>query len=163
MLLHSSGAAKRIKRETSVPEDTVISGEGKKFEWSMWTCMMPLSFLHQGSLKCTSLLSVPNKSDGQYQKTSDQSVMSLWGSLIIVLCSHDECDCHAIENRIRRCLTVNSTVGCTQRDAHCSRAFFLSAPSILCSLIWAIPSFFSASSVSRLLPPPLPLNGLNTL
>lgn len=48
MLLHSSEAAKRNKSETSVPEDTVISGDGERLEWSFWTCMVPLSFRTKG-------------------------------------------------------------------------------------------------------------------
>lgn len=52
--------------------------------------------------------------------------------MVIVLCSHDEFDCHGIENRIRRWFAVSYTVCCTQMNAV---SLFLSlSPSLSCTL-----------------------------
>lgn len=136
MLLHSSGAAKRIKTETSASEDTVISGEGERFEWSIWAGMVPLRFHTKGDSSapvCCLQKQIRLPIDcAPHQKT----LMRLWSSSIMATVAHchDECDCHAIENRIKRFLPVYSSV------------FLPPLPS--CS---RIPSLFSASSVSHLL------------
>lgn len=91
---------------------------------------------HQGRLKCPSLLSAETNQMANRGAPHHETLMRLWSRFIMakVLCSHDECDCLAIENRIKNSLQSTPLFAAHQQAHIVPSHLFFTLSLLSCSL-----------------------------